>query len=216
MRYHFADVIVDTGARLVRRGDQPAHLSPKAFDLLQILLEQRPRAMRKEELYDLLWPATYVVDANLPVLIREIRRALGDARRQIVRTVQRFGYSFAAEAHSDAEAQSGTMHFLIAHDEQFRLAEGENLVGRAPDAAVFIPSASVSRRHAVITISGDEAALTDLSSKNGTAVGDRAVHGAVALADGSVVRFGSVTMSYRRCSAGETDTIISRNPTPPS
>src|SRR5262245_58958520 len=35
MRYHFADVLVDTAARLVRRSDQPAHLSPKAFDLLQ-------------------------------------------------------------------------------------------------------------------------------------------------------------------------------------
>ena len=216
MRYQFADVVVDVAARMLRRDDQPVRISPKAFDLLQLLIENRPRAMRKEELYDLLWPSTYVVDDNLPVLIREIRRAIGDDAHEMVRTVQRFGYSFADDVRASAAIAAATIHILIKDNEQFRLGAGENVVGRGPDAAVFIPSSSVSRRHAIITIAGDEAALTDLASKNGTSVDERAVRGTVALADGNVIQFGSVKMSYRRCSAGETETVISRNPTPPS
>ena len=55
------------------------HLSPKAFDLLTLLIEYRARAMSKDDLQAALWPSTYVLETNLAGLIAEVRRAL-DAR----------------------------------------------------------------------------------------------------------------------------------------
>jgi DNA-binding winged helix-turn-helix (wHTH) protein len=196
MLFTVGDVVVDTAARQLRRGRDEVRLSPKAFDLLDILIAERPRAVRKQELYDRLWPETFVVEANLPILVAEVRAALGDTSHTIIRTVQRYGYAFAADLPAE-----GALHILIHGEERFRLGSGENVAGREPGAAVLIASASVSRRHAIITISGDEATLTDLGSKNGTWIDGRRVAGPVQLADGSVIRFGGVEMTYRRSDA---------------
>src|SRR5947209_1266175 len=155
MRYQFFDFSFDPEARQLRRGSEPVHLSGKAFELLLLLIEQRPRALQKHEIYDRLWPDTYVAEANLPVLIREIRAAIGDEKREWIRTVHRFGYAFAAgvsqiDLASDNSA-AGLAHILMHADRPFRLATGENIVGRDPSAAIFIPSSTVSRRHALIT-----------------------------------------------------------------
>ena len=53
------------------------------------------------------------------------------------------------------------------------LEEGEHLIGRDPDAEIFLSSAGVSRRHARIGISTGRATIEDLGSKNGTFVGDQ-------------------------------------------
>ena len=45
------------------------HLSPKAFDLLLLLVESRPRALSKGELHERLWPATFVSDATVTSLL---------------------------------------------------------------------------------------------------------------------------------------------------
>ena len=50
------------------------HLSPKALSLLLMLLEERLRAVSKAELQAALWPSTFVGEANLTTLVREIRR----------------------------------------------------------------------------------------------------------------------------------------------
>jgi DNA-binding winged helix-turn-helix (wHTH) protein len=213
MRYDFADLSLDMDVRQLRRGTQPLHLSPKALELLSILIAERRRAVPKQELYDRLWPATFVVDANLPVLIREIRTAIGDKKHEIIRTVHGTGYSFAAPVHEVAavredESREGFVHVVLYDNHQYRLNEGENFVGREPTAEVFLPSASVSRRHALITIRGAEATLVDLSSKNGTFIGAEPLRNEASLEDGNVIRFGEVIVRYRCFSAdGATDTF---------
>jgi DNA-binding winged helix-turn-helix (wHTH) protein len=64
----------------VLRGAQPVALSPKAFDLLAYLVEQRPNALSKDVLHERLWPGVFVSDTNLAGLVAEIRRALGTMR----------------------------------------------------------------------------------------------------------------------------------------
>src|SRR4029077_17443888 len=141
MRYDFGGFPLDTDARQLLIGGRAVHLSGKALDLLRLLVEQRPRAMNKRELHDLLWPDTFVVDASLPVLVREIRAALG-TRRNAIRTVHRFGYAFAADVHETTVARAsrecGPLHLLLRAEREFRLARGENVVGRDPKADVFI------------------------------------------------------------------------------
>lgn len=203
MKHHFGGFILDTDARRLERGNRAIHLTPKAFELLEILVAERPRALAKQQLYDRLWPDTYVVDANLPVLIREIREALGDDRRSMIRTVQRFGYAFGGDI------APAPIHLLIRGDREYPLATGENVVGRDPKADVPIASATVSRRHAIITIAGDEATVVDLRSKNGTWVAGRQIQEPTQLFDGAVVRIGQVELIYRCLSAQrETETAL--------
>jgi DNA-binding winged helix-turn-helix (wHTH) protein len=211
MRYEFGEFVLDVAARQLRRRNGPVHLSPKAFDLLQFLIEQRPRAVPKRELYDRLWPKTFVVDTNLPLLISEIRDALDDDAHRTIRTVQRHGYSFAAEVRERGSTSKGeaVVHVLVYGDREFPLANGENVVGREPSAEVRITSPSVSRRHAIISVSGDTATIIDLKSKNGTRLDGKPVAGSEVLQDGMVIAFGAVETVYRWSSAiVSTKTVI--------
>ena len=99
MRTAFAGCVFDSGTRQVTgRSGGALAISPKAFQLLEALILARPKAVSKEDLHALLWPNTFVEEANLPNLVAELRSRLGDDARnpRIIRTVQRFGYSFVA------------------------------------------------------------------------------------------------------------------------
>lgn len=210
MIYRFGDAAFDTTARELRRAGQPVHLTTKAFDLLAILLAERPRVVRKQELYDRLWSDVIVVEGNLTVLVAEVRAALGDEARRVIRTVHRIGYAFAAEAMVEQERAApepgAPAHLLVWNDREFGLVPGENVVGRGPGVDVRIRSSTISRRHVVIRVEQSEAVLTDLESKNGTFVAGRRVTAPVALSDGVTVRIGSVDLRYR-CPAAQSQTV---------
>ena len=96
------------GTRELVRAGQAVALSPKALQLLGILVEHHPNALSKIDLQQRLWPGTFVVEKNLTNLIGEIRGALGDDPEQarFIRTVHRFGYAFrepATEAGNDGD-----------------------------------------------------------------------------------------------------------------
>ena len=69
MQIRFGDFVLDTDTRELTRDSRAVHLSPKAFQLLAVLVTARPRALSKETLYQHLWPNTFVVDANLSNLL---------------------------------------------------------------------------------------------------------------------------------------------------
>ena len=82
------DLLVE---RLTRDG-QDVHLSPKAFDLLVLLITRAPAVVDKSEIRTHLWPGVHVVDANISNLITEIRAAIAPA--SLIRTVHGVGYAF--------------------------------------------------------------------------------------------------------------------------
>src|SRR5437870_5496759 len=100
MRYTFGHCRLDVASRELTLRKNAVHLSPKAFELLCLLIEHRPRVLTKAELMTALWPQTFVVEANLPVIVGELRSALGDrsASSSAIKTHHGVGYSFAAEA----------------------------------------------------------------------------------------------------------------------
>lgn len=208
MRLRFEGCHLDLGTREVFRGERPVHLSPKAFQLLELLVTSRPNAISKEDLHRRLWPDTFVADGNLAVLVNELREGLGDdARRsRIIRTVQRFGYAFEATTESvgtpGALAEVGVAYRLLWAEREIALAVGENLIGRDQGAVVWVDDVSVSRHHARIVIDTSGARLEDLGSKNGTYVGSRRIERPVALQDGDSLRLGSVALIFRRFEAG--------------
>jgi DNA-binding winged helix-turn-helix (wHTH) protein len=204
VRLRFGDFTIDEGTRQLLEGDREVHLSPKAFDLLAALLGARPRALSKTELHALLWPDTFVSEANLAMLVTEIRDAIDDDARapRFVRTVQRYGYAFHGKAtelagQARSETSSNFKYWLLAALRQIPLTDGENVVGRDPRVQVWIDSTSMSRRHARITIDGDRVTLEDLNSKNGTRVGGRQITAPFTLTDGDEIRFGSIAVTFR-------------------
>lgn len=97
MRVLFGDFTLDSDARTLLRGSENVRLSGKAFQLLELLLAARPNPISKTDLFARLWPDTFVSEANLASLIKEIRAAIGDDARspKFVRTAHRFGYAFS-------------------------------------------------------------------------------------------------------------------------
>jgi DNA-binding winged helix-turn-helix (wHTH) protein len=215
VKLQFGPFTFDSRIRRLLRADADVHLTSKAFDLLNILLEDRPRAVRKSELRRRLWPDTFVSDENLYPLIREIRVALADdPKRPLIRTIPRFGYAFCGTVTSAPDelgvpAGPDIECWLTWMRQRLRLTGGENLVGRDPLCAVRIDSSGVSRRHARISITGADAILEDLSSKNGTYVGNVRIKAPTPLHDGDVIWFGSVLTTFRIWSPeGPTETAF--------
>ena len=203
MRVRFGAFVLDPDTRELLRGDAQVPLSPKAFELLCLLVANRPNAMAKSDLMERLWPSTFVVEKNLANLIGEIRNALGDdpSNPRFIRTVHRFGYAFRETATHlgtrGSARQPGDISFVIkSASSRMQLDEGEHVLGRDPDAEICLDSPGVSRRHARISIGGDSARIEDLGSKNGTFVGDQRVDGSRSLADGDTIRIGSVALTF--------------------
>ena len=169
--------------------------------------------MSRAELHEQMWPSTFVLDTNLASLVAEIRRALGDAadHPRFLRTMHRFGYWFVGDVRAEdagGEVVRPAVRFwLVWEGRQVPLAQGENVVGRASDAEVWLDAPSVSRNHARITVSGQDATVEDLESKNGTFVGGDRITTPCRLADGDQIRLGSVVVTFRIPPApGSTDT----------
>jgi len=203
MRARFGEFVLDTDAREVRRAGTSVHLTPKAFDLLACLVERRPHVLAKPQIRDRVWPSTFVAESNLASLVKEIRRALGDDAREprFVRTAHGRGYAFCAEIVANDETAGATARASCLRStwtgHEASLVEGENVLGRSASATVYVDDGSVSRRHAVIRVSGTEATIEDCNSKNGTFVGKHRVGAARPLADGDTIRVGRVRIGFR-------------------
>ena len=106
--YRFSRCEFDTDSRQLFRDGKPVPLTPKAYQLLELLLSECPKAVSKGQIFERLWPDTFVSEANLASLIFEVRTAIGDEARsaKLVRTVRGFGYAFSGEVEIPVGAVS--------------------------------------------------------------------------------------------------------------
>ena len=207
MPIRFDDFELDEGRRQLLRNGEPLHIPAKQFLLLQTLIERRPNAISKRELYDRLWPNTHVSDVNLPSIVAELRTILGDDAHhpRYIRTVHGFGYAFCGPPLPEVESAAAT---LIGSHWNIRLSSGETILGRDPALPATIDDPSVSRRHAAIVCEGDTFHIRDLGSKNGTNVGGvRVSEVPRELHDGDVVTLGSVRLTFHRTRPTSTITM---------
>ena len=205
MRASFGDCTFDGETRELFRLGQPIHLSPKAFRLLELLLESRPRALSKAEIHEKIWPDAFVSEATLASLVAEIREAIGEGGKdaRLLRTVHGFGYSFAGTATEipRAGATPAPSPWRLIWDERvIPLPEGETVLGRDPEVGVRIPTESVSRRHARIVVARGAATLEDLGSKNGTWLSGERIAGPRPLAHDDQIRLGRIELRIRTVS----------------
>ncbi len=221
MRYAFSDFVLDLDTRQLLRAGRAVPLSPKGLDLLELLLRERPRAVSRTRLRALLWPRTHVGATSLHTLVSQVRAAIDDESQEPrwIRTVQRFGYAFCGAATGgdvgpapdpavvNRGDTAGDACWLSTTEGEFRLQDGDNLLGRDAGLALRFDRPGVSRRHANIRIELGRAVLTDLGSKNGTFVGETRVAGPTLLQDGDELRLGlRVTAVFRRAEGEETET----------
>jgi len=213
LHVRFGECGFDSQARELRRGNEAVPLSPKAYQFLEFLLANRPRALSKAEIHDHLWPRIFVSESSLSRLAAELRQALGDdARRpRFIRTVYGFGYAFSGEVVDAPERPAAKYRDAYAcrvtcGSRDIVLDRGENVIGRMPDARVWIDTTKVSRRHARIIVSGGRAVIEDLGSKNGTFLNGRKIASAVALADDDEIRLGLMPLTFRVVGGASTKT----------
>ena len=98
MPLRFGAFAFDAAARELRRDGALVPLSPKAFRLLELLVDARPNPVSHDALYAALWPDVVVEPGNLHTLISELRSATS---HDAIRTVHRVGYAFAAPATAE-------------------------------------------------------------------------------------------------------------------
>jgi len=215
MRARFGAFVLDDVAKRVFRDGRPVHLTPKGYAFLEYMARQGRRAVSKAEIVAHLWPGTFVSQAALTSVVKELRQALeGEAGApRVVRGVRGFGYALCSDPICLPEPRAGLQeaspgvpggaHLLeyrvLCQAHEVALSEGINLLGRVHEAAVWVDDASVSRRHAVIRVEGRRATIEDCGSKNGTFVGRERVVGPRELAPGDEIWLGRarlVLLSY--------------------
>src|SRR5262245_17712572 len=96
--YDFGPFHLDAAERRLLREGESVPLPPKAFDLLLALVEHHGQLLEKDELLKVVWPDTFVEEANLSYNISLIRKALGDGEngQKFIETVPKRGYRFVA------------------------------------------------------------------------------------------------------------------------
>jgi len=218
MRVAFGRFTFDTDTRELLDAGVRTHLSPKAFDLLTLLLERRPTVVSKREIHEKVWQDTFVSEANLSVVIAEIRQVLGEDSRQagFVRTVHTIGYAFSGPAQNLAAVRPTSRNeerlcWLVRNDRAFPLATGENIVGRDPRCEVWVDASGVSRRHACLAVGLEGTTIADLESSNGTFVGGVRLTEPRALVDGDVIEVGAAALTFRAWSderAARTERVV--------
>ena len=95
-RYQFGEFTLDVSRGSVLKGAAEIKLRPKVYETLKYLVENSGRLIGKQELMQAVWPDAFVTDDSLVQCTIELRRALGDAGQQLLKTVPRRGYLFTA------------------------------------------------------------------------------------------------------------------------
>jgi DNA-binding winged helix-turn-helix (wHTH) protein len=200
----FRSFVLHTDRRQLLRDGIDIHLTPKAFELLALLIERAPAVVTKAEIHQRLWPETFVADVTLVGLMKEVRRALGgEEEAPLIRTVHRVGYAFAEPIDTGQPREAtAASHWLVVGDRRIALRSGANLVGRDPQATVWLDVPGVSRRHAQIVLEDGVATLEDLGSKNGTLCGGDLVRGRIRLRHGDRIQIATEVLVLQESTGG--------------
>jgi DNA-binding winged helix-turn-helix (wHTH) protein len=213
MTARFAGFTLDAEQRRLALGEREIHLTPKAFDLLVLLVDEAPRVVRKRELHERLWPDTFVSDVTLVGLVKELRRALDDrgADARVIRTAHGVGYACCAAVEKPRPSRSAVSCWMVVGTRKVPLQDGDNLIGRDPAAVVRVDAEGVSRRHACVTGGHDGVIIEDLESKNGTSVNDEPIGGPMTLSDGDRILIGATVVVFHALASGRSTEAL----TPP-
>lgn len=118
--------------------------------------------MAKQEIFDRLWPGTFVTENNLATLVANLRSALGDqaSEPRFIRTVYAYGYAFVGqvvEPRAESAPREQPRWVLLFEGREIPLREGKHILGRTGPGVITLESSTVSRHHARVTITNGDA-----------------------------------------------------------
>ena len=150
--YEFGPFCIDAERRVLLRDGELVPVAPKAFDTLLVLVKHHGDVLEKDELMEILWPDSDVEEANLPLHISALRKALGESpnERRYIITIPGRGYRFAADVKeaddhtSDVIVARYTRSTLVIQDQEHRRPLEQKPMG--------LPAASSTDRPKMIFI----------------------------------------------------------------
>jgi DNA-binding winged helix-turn-helix (wHTH) protein len=206
MAYRFGPFLYDPADRALFRDGAEVPLTHKSRDLLLYFLENPRRTLLRERLVEKVWGGVAVTDEAVRAQIVRLRRALGEAGDELVKSVRQEGYRWEGDVWVEDAPRAraarsvlprGPRFRLVLDDREVQLLDGANVIGRDSESALWIDDASVSRRHAQVVVTDGRARLEDLDSKNGTFLNGRKISRAEALANGDQIRVGAIEIYFR-------------------
>jgi predicted ATPase/DNA-binding winged helix-turn-helix (wHTH) protein len=139
--HHFGRVEVRPLERQVLIDGRRAALGARAFEVLNVLIERRDRAVTKDELLDLVWTGVVVQENNLQVQVSALRKLLG---ANAIATIPGRGYRFTLNENQGAETP-------VTHFAEPPLTHSEALIGREEERAHLV---DLLRRHRLVVVIG--------------------------------------------------------------
>ena len=163
-RFRFGDFMLELGTRELTERETVRHLSPKAFDLLSLLVESCPKVISKKTLIEYLWPDTFVAEVNLASLVAELRRQLRgpaharkrphhdaapaqvriDRQPQQLLTAGQVAHGefvvssrYGAVALETVDATLGGMALVVPHPASFRPDDGQRIPSNSTNRGVL-------------------------------------------------------------------------------
>ncbi|MFL6469087.1 MAG: winged helix-turn-helix domain-containing protein [Pyrinomonadaceae bacterium] len=119
--YRFKSFTLKPIERQLFDGDRLVSLTPKAFDVLTLLIDNNGHLVSKEELMETIWAESFVEEANLARLVHTIRKTLGEDENgsKFIETVPTKGYRFVAEVEKVLAPRENSENFATDGSEEF-------------------------------------------------------------------------------------------------
>lgn len=202
--FRFGEFHLDVAAYALSRGSERIKLEKMPMELLILLVTSAGTLVDRRTIQAALWGSDVFVehDSATNTAVRKIRQALDDDADtpRFVETVVGKGYRFIAPIEGRTERRPFPACCVTRGKQEFMLGGGDNLLGRDPDARVYIDHPSVSRRHARISIRPNRATLEDLESRNGTFLAGRRIESPTEIHHGAIIGLGPITVTFRMLS----------------
>ncbi len=148
MAYRFSNLRLDPGARLLQRDGTPLEVPRRVFDCLVYLIENRSRAVGRDELIEKVWHRANVSDNQLAQTVLAARKLLDDdgIQQRMIRTVAGFGYHFVGEIAVEETELRTTLAPETPPPPAAQPVPVEQQPASAPTAATPAPIAAAASR----------------------------------------------------------------------
>jgi DNA-binding winged helix-turn-helix (wHTH) protein/TolB-like protein/Flp pilus assembly protein TadD len=125
--YEFGPFRLDVAERLFLKNEEPVALTPKAFEMLVVLVERSGHLVEKDELLKEVWRDSFVEESNLSQNIYLLRKALGEGanEHQYIETVPRRGYRFVADVREVVTTDAGETDIILEQRTSARILISE-------------------------------------------------------------------------------------------
>jgi DNA-binding winged helix-turn-helix (wHTH) protein len=130
--------VIDADRRLILAADDEVEIQPRAFDLLVYLLENRDRAVSKEELLESIWPGQFISESVMSSAVMKARKGVGDDAhsQSVIKTLHGYGYRFVAELKLPEEPPQADIQKTPVGE---RSNSGLSSPADQPKSSFFIP-----------------------------------------------------------------------------